>query len=124
MDGIGKIDASGGIAAFSYAADHPVVALWAQAQTSFLLRLLAALQARGAHPARTLVLLPFAQLRPLASRLWAQFIGDGVSPQFKTTMNWCASHANNTRAPTDIRMDLTWDLLTAQSSLVQAGLVA
>jgi ATP-dependent helicase/nuclease subunit B len=71
MDGIGKIDASGGIAAFSYPADHPVVALWAQPQTGFLLRLQAALQARGAHPARTLVLLPFAQLRPLASRLWA-----------------------------------------------------
>ena len=122
MDGIGKIDASGGIAAFSYPDDHPMVALWAQAQTGFLSRLQVALQARGAHPARTLVLLPYAQLRPLAARLWAQFFGDGFSPQFDTTMNWCASRATPVPAPTDIRMDLTWDLLTAQSLLAQAGL--
>jgi ATP-dependent exoDNAse (exonuclease V) beta subunit len=39
-------------------------------------------------------------------------------------MNWCASHANHTPAPTDIRMDLSWDILTAQSLLAQTGLAA
>ncbi len=122
MEGIGKIDASGGIAAFSYADDHPVMALWVHPRVGFLSRLQAAFQAREAHPARTLVLLPYAQLRPLASRLWAQFFGDGFSPQFETTMNWCASRATYVPAPTDIRMERTWDILTAQSLLVQAGL--
>lgn len=122
MDGIGKIDASGGIAAFSYGDDHPVVALWTHAHVGFLSRLQAAFQARGAHPARTLVLLPYAQIRPLAARLWAQFFGDGFSPQFETTMNWCAGRATHAPAPTDIRMERTWDILTAQSLLTQAGL--
>jgi hypothetical protein len=34
-------------------------------------RLAQRLKARGAHPARTLVLLPFAQLMPVATRQWA-----------------------------------------------------
>ncbi len=122
MDGIGKIDVPGGIAAFSYTADHPVVALWVKSKVGFLSRLEAAIKAGGFHPARTLVLLPYAQLRPLAARLWAQYFGDGFSPQFETTMNWCATRATQERAPTDIRMDRVWDILTAQNLLVKAGL--
>jgi ATP-dependent helicase/nuclease subunit B len=122
MDGIDKIVASGSIAAFSYPDEHPVVALWARPKVGFLARLQAAMQAHGAHPARTLVLLPYAQLRPVAARLWAQCIGDGFSPQFETTMNWCADRFTHVPSPTDLRLEHAWDILTAQNLLVQAGL--
>ena len=36
----------------------------------------------AAHPARSVVLLPFAQLLPLAARLWAQAYPDGFAPRF------------------------------------------
>ena len=32
----------------------------------------------GAHPARTVVLLPYAQLMPLAARLWAEQFPNGL----------------------------------------------
>lgn len=40
------------------------------------------IRARGAHPARTVVLLPYAQLMPLARRLWAGLFPDGFAPRF------------------------------------------
>jgi ATP-dependent helicase/nuclease subunit B len=43
---------------------------------------------RGAHPARTVVLLPYAQLMPIARRFWAELVPSGFAPRFETTMNW------------------------------------
>ena len=122
MNGIAKIDATGGLAAFAYPGEHPVMALWMHATHGFLQRLQTALQQRQIHPARTLVLLPYAQLRPLAARLWVRRFGDGFAPRFETTMNWSASTSALQHSPTDIRMDSTWDGLTAQTLLAQAGL--
>jgi ATP-dependent helicase/nuclease subunit B len=122
MNGIAKIDSSGGLAAFAYPDDHPVVALWVQPESGFLHRLKQLMLTRSAHPARTLVLLPYAQLRPLASRLWARTFGDGFAPRFETAMNWCNTNGGFIHGPTDIRMDAGWDLLTAQNLLVQTGL--
>ena len=124
MAGIEKYDASSGIAAFDYPASHPMMALWLEPQQGLLPRLQQALATRGVHPSRTLVLLPYAQLRPLAAHCWMQWAGDGLAPRFETTMNWCSSRSGFVPGATDIHMETGWDLLTAQDLLTQAGLGA
>lgn len=80
------------------------------------------MRARGAHPARTVVLLPYAQLMPQAARLWARLQPDGFAPRFETTQNWCRSLAVHGVAPTDYIGDAALDVLTARALLEQAGL--
>ncbi len=82
------------------------------------------MRARGAHPARTVVLLPYAQLMPVAARLWAQTHPDGFAPRFETTQNWCRSLGGFSPAPTDLSFDAALDVLTAHALLEQAGLGA
>jgi ATP-dependent helicase/nuclease subunit B len=76
---------------------------------------------RGAHPARTVVLLPFAQLLPVAKKLWAQEAPTGFAPRFETTMNW-AGAAGFVPSADDISFDMGRDLLTAHSLLQRAGM--
>lgn len=79
------------------------------------------MRARNAHPARTVVLLPYAQLMPQAARLWAQEHPDGFAPRFETTQNWCLGLGGFTPAPTDFSFDPALDVLTARALLEQAG---
>lgn len=81
-----------------------------------------AMQSRGAHPARTVVLLPYAQLMPQAARHWARLHPDGFAPRFETTQNWCRSLGEHSPAPTDYSGDAALDVLTARALLEQAGL--
>jgi ATP-dependent helicase/nuclease subunit B len=83
----------------------------------------AAMEARGAHPARTVVLLPYAQLMPVARRAWAARRVAGFVPRFETFMNWAGAHGF---APgdEDIAFDMGRDLLTARLWLDRAGLGA
>lgn len=76
----------------------------------------------AAHPARCVVLLPYAQLMPLASRLWAEQFPDGFAPRFETTRNWAARVGLFSPGPNDIALDHGRDLLTAASLLEGAGL--
>jgi ATP-dependent helicase/nuclease subunit B len=101
---------------------HPAVALWADPVSGLLARIQSALAQRGAHPARCVVLLPYAQLRPLAARLWAQCVPDGFAPPFETTQNWSTSVGGFRPGDTDIAFDLALDTLTAQALLRGAGL--
>ncbi len=87
----------------------------------WLLGIEAHMRARRAHPARTVVLLPYAQLMPQAARLWARRHPDGFAPRFETTQNWCLSLAAFTPAPTDFSFDPALDVLTARALLEQAG---
>jgi len=96
--------------------------LWMHPQTGLLVRLAGEITLRKAHPARVIVLLPYAQLLPLASRLWARLYPDGFMPRFETTMNWSEALGGHDRQPTDITFDAGLDHLTAQALLVQAGL--
>ena len=82
------------------------------------------LDASAAHPARSVVLLPYAQLMPLATRLWAEQFPQGFAPRFETTRNWAASAGWFTPGPNDIAFDRGRDLLTAASLLKGAGLGA
>ena len=88
---------------------------WLQGITS-------AMQLRGAHPARTVVLLPYAQLMPQAARCWARAHPEGFAPRFETTQNWCRSLGGHSPAPTDYSGDAALDVLTARALLEQAGL--
>ncbi|MBY4596192.1 PD-(D/E)XK nuclease family protein [Ottowia caeni] len=76
----------------------------------------------AAHPARCVVLLPYAQLMPLAARLWAEQFPDGFAPRFETTRNWAARVGLFAPGPNDIALDHGRDLLTAASLLQGAGL--
>ena len=82
------------------------------------------IDALGAHPARTVVLLPYAQLMPLAERLWAQQFPNSFAPRFETTRNWAARVGTFQPSPNDLSFDHGRDLLTAASLLEGAGLGA
>lgn len=85
-----------------------------------------ALVSRAAHPARTVVLVPYAQLMPRAARAWARVVPDGFAPRFESTMNWArglgGAAGGFVPGATDLCHDAARDLLTAQSWLAQAGL--
>ena len=78
----------------------------------------------GAHPARTLVLLPFAQLMPVAARQWAARFPDGFVPRFETTRNWAQQLAPFAPGPDDLSFDAARDQLVARNLLERAGLGA
>ena len=101
---------------------HPATQLWTAPNSGLLARIQAAMAQRGAHPHRTVVLLPYAHLLPLATRLWAQTYRTGFSPQFETTLNWSKRIGGYAPGPTDMAFDPAVDLLTAGALLQTAGL--
>jgi len=103
---------------------HPVLGCWLAPDAGWLARIAAHMGTRSAHPARTVVLLPYAQLMPLAARLWAQAHPDGFAPRFETTQNWSRSLGGFTPAATDISFDAALDVLTARAMLERTGLGA
>lgn len=106
------------------AALHPSVVFWTHPSTGLLSRLAEQMRVRNAHPARTLVLLPYAQLLPLAVRLWGQCNPNGFAPQFETTLNWSTRLGGFSPGPTDIAFDMALDSLTAGALLRSAGMGA
>jgi ATP-dependent helicase/nuclease subunit B len=84
-------------------------------------RLRELLATRGAHPARTVVLVPYAQLMGVARRHWADGVPDGFVPRFETTMNW-AGKTGFVPAGDDLAFEMGRDLLTARAWLQKAGL--
>lgn len=94
---------------------------WQQATA----RLAALLRERDVHPARAVVLLPYAQLMQQAKAAWAAAAGDThFVPRFETTMNWAASLGGWEPGAGDIRLDAACDVLTAASLLARTGLAA
>lgn len=82
------------------------------------------MQRHRAHPARTVVLLPYAQLMPWAHCYWTVFRADGFSPRFETTRNWARQLAAFVPAGDDLAGDVARDTLTARALLDRAGLSA
>lgn len=121
---IDKIDAMLGLPAPELLRGHPAMGLWLHPQTGLLARLRTEMEQRGAHPAHTVVVLPYAQLLPLAARLWTQCFPDGFAPRFETTMNWSAALGGARHGALDITFDMALDTLTAQAMLARAGLGA
>jgi ATP-dependent helicase/nuclease subunit B len=123
MTDIAKIDFPSSLDTSAQAA-HPSVLLWTHPRYGLLQRIQNAIQQRHAHPTRTLVLLPYAHLMPLALRLWAQRFPDGFAPQFETTQNWRTRMGGFVPGATDITFDMALDTLTASALLRTAGLGA
>lgn len=124
MDEIAKTDPHPD-AAHSAGPEHTrsaALARWLDPASGLLPRLAAALQTRGVHPARSVVLLPYAQLMPVARRLWNQAVPDGFAPRFETTRNWARQLAVHAPAPLDFAHDAARDTLTARTLLERAGL--
>ena len=89
-------------------------------------RLTEIIASRDLHPAEVVVLLPYAQLIPLACQAWAAEAGGAFFvPRFETTMTWANRLGGTlglyTPAGVDLRMDVSVDMLTAASLLSQAG---
>ena len=86
------------------------------------LRVLAQVQAHlhglAAHPARTVVLVPYAQLMPWAQRYWALHHADGFTPRFETTRNWARQLAAFVSQGDDLAGDVARDTLTARTLLI------
>ena len=72
--------------------------------------------------AHAVVLLPFAQLMPVAQQQWARQFPASLMPQFETTWSWAQRLRPFAAAENDIAFDVGRDLLTAQRLLQQAGL--
>ncbi|WP_210545388.1 PD-(D/E)XK nuclease family protein [Rhodoferax sp. PAMC 29310] len=84
---------------------------------------------RELHPARVVVLVPYAQLMLEAKNAWLRLVSTQQSavhflPRFETTMNWTLSLGGFFPGPDDIRLDLARDTLTAGSLLARTGLSA
>lgn len=78
--------------------------------------------ARGAHAARTVVLVPYAQLMAEGRRQWAQQFPDGFMPRFETTRNWAHQLGAPEPSGDDLAHDVARDAVTARAWLDQAGL--
>ena len=72
--------------------------------------------------AHAVVLLPFAQLMPVAQRQWAQQFPASLVPQFETSWSWAQRLRPFSAGDNDLAFDTGRDWLTAQRLLQQAGL--
>ncbi len=82
------------------------------------------MQRLGAHPARTVVLVPYAQLMAEAQRQWALCVPDGFAPRFETTRNWAQRLGGFAPEGLDLALDVARDTFTARTLLERAGLAA
>jgi ATP-dependent helicase/nuclease subunit B len=96
---------------------HPSTRRWQELAHN----LQAEMRARGAHPARTVVLLPYAQLMPVARQFWARQAPTGFAPRFETSMNW-ARLLPWEPGELDLAFEIGRDLLAARGWLEQGGL--
>ena len=77
---------------------------------------------RGAHAARTVVLLPFYQLQATARSETADVWATGFTPRWETTKSWSQRIGCFVQGSTDLRFDAAHDSLAAASYLGSAGL--
>ena len=100
--------------------------LWLHPADGLVARIDAARAKIGAHPARCLVLLPYAPLRPLAQTMWTRARpGARFLPRFQTTLHWAQSlPPMAASAPESIRFDAARDRLAARALLEGAGLAS
>ena len=99
---------------------HPVQALWCDPADGVVARIVHALAQRNLHAARTVVLVPYAQLMGVARGMWARCGSAGFVPRFETTHNWARSAGGFLPSGYDIAFDMARDLITAQSLLSQS----
>ncbi len=104
--------------------EHPGGVRWLEPHFGLIAFIAGQIERFQAHPARTVVLLPFAQLMPVADCMWAKVYPDGFAPRFETTRNWSQSLGGCSQGPADLTFDMALDTLTARALLDAAGLAA
>ncbi len=82
------------------------------------------MQLVGAHPARTMVLLPFFQLQAVACSTARQHWPSGFAPRLETTQSWSQRVGQFVLGESDISFDVALDSLRAAAWLERAGLGA
>ncbi|MEY4882949.1 MAG: hypothetical protein RIS34_803 [Pseudomonadota bacterium] len=88
-------------------------------------RIRAEMVRRRVHAARTVVLVPYAQLMHEARSAWGRSAdAPGFVPRFETTMNWTRSLGGFEPGRDGIHLDAARDALTAASLLARAGLAS
>jgi ATP-dependent helicase/nuclease subunit B len=73
------------------------------------------LASRGASPARTVVLVPYAQLMATARQAWARAHPNGFAPRFESSRNWAANLMPFAPGPADWSGDVARDSLVASA---------
>lgn len=116
-----KIQSTQALTGGAYAAAHAHApawnALWAQVA--------AHLQAMQAHPARSVVLLPFFQLQIVArATIGPSGLFGGFLPRLETTQSWSQRISHHVPSDMDISFDAGLDSLRASALLQRAGLGA
>lgn len=76
----------------------------------------------NAHPARTVVLVPYAQLMVTAQSIWVKQYANSLMPRWETTSNWARRCAAWQPQQDDWVAEVARDTLTARSLLQRAGL--
>src|SRR6218665_419012 len=109
-----------GAAIGAMAHSDPCAARWQQV----LAQVQGHMRQQGAHPARTVVLLPYAQLMPWAQQYWERYQADGVAPRFETTRSWARRLCVFEPQGDELAGDVARDTLTARALLDRAGLAA
>lgn len=91
----------------------------------------AEIQQRQLHPARVVLLLPYAQLMQEARAAWLRGLESlptqaqaSSMPRFETTMSWASGLHEFEPGVDDLQLDAAPDLLTAANLLARAGLKA
>jgi ATP-dependent helicase/nuclease subunit B len=102
---------------------HPSETAW----QAVLTRIQTEIAQRGAHPSRTVILVPYAQLMSEGRSAWRRVssstaLSASFVPRFETTQNWASSQGVRVPEPGDISFDAAMDVLTAASLLARAGL--
>ncbi|XAH21753.1 PD-(D/E)XK nuclease family protein [Xylophilus sp. GW821-FHT01B05] len=98
----------------------PADALWLAPGSGVVARIAEALAAHAVHPAHAVVLLPYAQLMPVARHYWALARPEGFAPRFETTTNWArALDGGEAPEPGGITGDAARDVLQARALLEQ-----
>ncbi len=87
-------------------------------------RVRAHMQARQAHPARTVVLLPFFQLQAVARATSRAHWPSGFTPRLETTKSWSQRISHFVPGELDISFDAGLDSLRASAWLQRAGLAS
>jgi ATP-dependent helicase/nuclease subunit B len=105
------------------ATNHHALRAWDRVAT--VIR--SAMEHRAVHASRVVVLLPYAQLMPLARAAWLQAsAGQGAGalflPRFETTSNWARALGAALPSGDDLRLDAARDLLTAGALMARAGI--
>ncbi len=102
---------------FVIPSDHPSAQHW-----QCCMRALAKdLQARSINPARTVVLVPYAQLMTEARVAWAQVQPSGFVPQFLTTRQWASGAQAFEPGSIDFSGDWARDVWVAQAWVQRTG---